>query len=138
MTDTTDRPRRILPVDDDHDTGGFWDAAKRGQLVVRRCDGCGAVIHVPVAYCYACGSWEGSWTPVAGTGRVVSWTTAEHQVHPAYPVPYTIVLVELDDHPGVRFVGHLPGAPQLTDGQPMRVWFEQLDGGAMLPQWAPV
>ena len=138
MTDTTDRPRRILPVDDDHDTGGFWDAAKRGQLVVRRCDGCGAVIHVPVAYCHACGSWEGSWTPVAGTGRVVSWTTAEHQVHPAYPVPYTIVLVELDDHPGVRFVGHLAGAPQLTDGQPMRVWFEQLDGGAVLPQWAPV
>ena len=138
MTDTTDRHRRILPVDDDDDTGGFWDAAKQGQLVVRRCDGCGAVIHVPVAYCHACGSWEGSWTPVAGTGRVVSWTTAEHQVHPAYPVPYTVVLVELDDHPGVRFVGNLPGAPHLTDGQPMRVWFEQLDGGAMLPQWAPV
>jgi uncharacterized OB-fold protein len=138
MTDRTDRPRRILPVDDDHDTGGFWDAAKRGQLVVRRCDGCGAVIHVPVAYCHSCGSWEGSWTPVAGTGRVVSWTTAEHQVHPAYPVPYTIVLVELDDHPGVRFVGHLAGAPQLTDGQPMRVWFEQLDDGVVLPQWAPV
>ena len=76
--------------------------------------------------------------PVAGTGRVVSWTTAEHQVHPAYPVPYTIVLVELDDHPGVRFVGHLAGAPQLTDGQPMRVWFEQLDDGVVLPQWAPV
>jgi uncharacterized protein len=53
-------------------------------------------------------------------------------------VPYTIVLVELDDHPGVRFVGYLAGAPQLTDGQPMRVWFEQLDDGVVLPQWAPV
>jgi uncharacterized OB-fold protein len=129
---------RLLPVTEDHDTGGFFEGARRGELVVRRCDGCGAVLHMPVAYCHTCGSWESSWTPVAGTGRLVSWTTAEHQVHPAYPVPYTIVLVELDDAPGVRFVGHLRGAPHLTDGQPMRVWFEQLDEGVALPQWEPV
>jgi len=66
MTDTTDRPRRIVPVDDDHDTGGFWDAAKRGQLVVRRCDGCGAVLNVPVAYCHACGSCG---TPIRPIGK---------------------------------------------------------------------
>ena len=72
-----------------------------------------------------------------GTGRLVSWTTAEHQVHPAYPVPYTIVLVQLDDRPGVRFVRSLPGAPQLTDGQAMRVWFEEVEDAA-LPQWEPV
>ena len=128
---------RLAPATSDPDTGGFFAAARRGELVVRVCDGCGAVLHVPVAYCHTCGSWEGTWTPVQGTGRLVSWTTAEHQVHPAYPVPYTIVLVELDDRPGVRFVGSLPGAPQLTDGQPMRVWFEELDD-AVLPQWEPV
>ena len=105
---------------------------------MRAATGAARVLHVPVAYCHTCGSWEGSWTPVAGTAASCSWTIAEHQVHPAYPVPYTIVLVELDDHPGVRFVGHLAGAPQLTDGQPMRVWFEQLDDGVVLPQWAPV
>ena len=137
MTDTAAETtaRRILPVEDDLDSRGFFEAARRGELAVRVCDGCGAVLHVPVPYCHACGSWEGSWTPVRGTGHLVSWTTAEHQVHPAYPVPYTIVLVELDDPPGVRFVGYLPGAPQLIDGQPMRVWFEECDG-AVLPQWA--
>jgi uncharacterized protein len=129
---------RLLPVTDDHDTAGFFDGAKRGELVVRRCNGCGTVLHVPVAYCHTCGSWDTSWTPVSGEGHVVSWTTAEHQVHPAYPVPYTIVLVELDDEPGVRFVSYLPGAPQLTDGQAMRVWFEELDDGVVLPQWTPV
>jgi uncharacterized OB-fold protein len=128
---------RILPVEDDHDSAGFFAAARRGELAVRVCDECGAVVHLPMAYCHTCGSWKGTWTPVHGTARLVAWTTAEHQVHPAYPVPYTVVLVELDDRPGVRFVGYLAGAPQLTDGQPMRVWFEDCQG-TVLPQWEPV
>lgn len=126
---------RLLPVDDDPDTGGFFDAARRGELTIRRCNGCDAVLHLPRAYCHACGSWDGRWAPVAGTGTVHSWTVVEHQVHPSYPVPYTVVLVQLDDVPA-RLVGWLPGRPALTAGLAMHVWFEQLDG-AVLPQWAP-
>jgi uncharacterized OB-fold protein len=126
---------RPLPVDDDVDTAGFFDAARRGELVIRRCAGCDAVLHLPRAYCRTCGSFEGRWAPVAGTATLYSGTVVVHQVHPAFPVPYTIVLVELDDVPAVRFVGHLPGAPELACGQPMRVWFEQLDDGVVLPQW---
>jgi hypothetical protein len=127
---------RLLPVVDDLDTGGFFVAARRGELVVRRCAGCDALLHLPRAYCHTCGSWEGRWSPVAGTATLHSWTVVEHQVHPAYPVPYTVVLVELDDA-AARFVGHLPGRPELAPGLPMRVWFEELDEGAVLPQWAP-
>jgi hypothetical protein len=61
----------------------------------------------------------------------------EHQVHPAFPVPYTIVLVQLDDAPA-RLIGHLPGAPELVEGQAMKVWFETLEDGVVLPQWKPV
>ena len=53
MTETAPRP---LPVDDDIDTAGFFEAARRGELVVRACDRCGAVLHVPRAYCRTCGS----------------------------------------------------------------------------------
>jgi uncharacterized OB-fold protein len=129
---------RILPVDDDRDTGGFFEAARRGELVVRACSSCGTVLHVPRAYCFACGSFDTVWRPVSGRGRVYSWTTVEHAVHPAFPVPYTVVLVELDDHPEARFVGYLPGVPPLTEGQPMEAWFEELDDGVVLPQWRPV
>ena len=64
-----------------------------------------------------------------------------HQVHPAYPVPYTVVLVDLDALPGTRFVGQLPGDPELAAGMPMEVWFDELgdvDGRAVVvPQWRP-
>jgi uncharacterized OB-fold protein len=128
---------RLIPVDDDIDTGGFFQAAQRGELVVRACSACGAFLHVPRAYCRTCGSWEGRWVPVSGRGNLYSWTVAEHQVHPAYPVPYTIVLVELDDAPGVRLIGSLPGSPQLVEGMAMRVRFETIHDGAVIPQWEP-
>jgi hypothetical protein len=130
-------PLRLIPVDDDRDTGGFWQAARDHQLVIRVCDECAAVLHMPRAYCHRCGSWEGHWQPSSGRGRLYSWTTVEHQVHPAYPVPYTIVLIELEEPPVARLIGYLPGAPELTEGQAMRVWFETMDGGVVIPQWEP-
>jgi uncharacterized protein len=128
---------RLLPVEDDPDTGGFWEAARRHELVIRVCSACDAVLHLPRAYCAACGSWEGRWQPVSGHGHLYSWTTVDHQVHPGYPVPYTIVLVELDDLPATRLVGYLAGEPELADGQAMHVTFEELDDGVVVPQWEP-
>jgi uncharacterized OB-fold protein len=128
---------RLRPVDDDLDTGPFFAAARRGELVVQRCAGCNAVLHVPRQYCRACGSWETRWETVPGHAVLHSWTVVTHQVHPAYPVPYTIVLVELPTS-GARLIGSLPGTPRLQAGQEMAVWFEELDGGVVQPNWRPV
>ncbi|MET0908729.1 MAG: zinc ribbon domain-containing protein, partial [Ilumatobacteraceae bacterium] len=51
-------PGRILPVDDDRDTGGFFQAAHDRRLVVKSCRSCGAVLHLPRDYCYHCDSWD--------------------------------------------------------------------------------
>lgn len=72
------------------------------------------------------------------TARLVSWTVAEHQVHPAFPVPYTFVLVELDDAPGVRLAGYLPGRPALRAAMPMRAQFQAEHNSATLVNWVPV
>ncbi|HET9078417.1 MAG TPA: OB-fold domain-containing protein [Acidimicrobiales bacterium] len=131
-------PGRPRPVSDDRDTRGFWAAAREGRLVIRVCGSCHQVLHMPRAYCHRCGTWSEEWREVSGRGTLYSWTTVEHQVHPAFPVPYTVVLVDLDDLPGTRLVGHLEGAPHLEPNQPMEAWFEQLEGGTVLPQWRPV
>ena len=70
-----------------------------------------------------------------GTGRLHSWTVVTHQIHPAFPVPFTMVVVALDDAPEVRLMGRLDGAPELAEGMPMQVWFETLEPGVTLPQW---
>jgi len=127
----------LIPVCDDIDTAGFFEAARQHRLVVRTCGRCQASIHMPVAHCARCGSWEGYWRDVPGRGRLHSWTVVEHQVHPAYPVPYTIVLVDLEGADGVRLVGRLAGAPPLFDGQAMQVQFDSLGDDVVLPNWRP-
>jgi uncharacterized OB-fold protein len=126
---------RMLPFTQDRDTGGFFAAAAEGRLVVRTCNDCGKGIHPPTARCPRCGSWSTEWRDKEGRGRLHSWTVVSHQIHPAYPVPFTIVLVTLDDAPDVRLIGTIPGAPALKEGEEMEIWFEPLDGGGALPQW---
>lgn len=128
----------LVPDTTDPDHAGFWEAARRGRLAVRACRACGTVLHLPRPYCRTCGGWDVAWRPVAGTGTLYSWTVARHAGHPAFPPPYTIVLVDLDAPPGVRFAGHLPGAPELEAGMPMRAVFRPIDGtDVVLPQWEP-
>jgi uncharacterized OB-fold protein len=131
-------PPRALPVTTDHDTGGYWQAANRGQLALRTCQTCGLVLHLPRAYCHRCGSWDTEWRTIAPAGTLWSYTTTERELRPGFPVPYTVVVVELDDAPGVRLVGHLPGRPALQIGMPMRATFERVTDQVTLPQWEPV
>lgn len=125
----------VLPVVDDLDTGGFFRAAADGQLVVRRCAHCDAVLHMPVAYCRHCGSLKGGWVAVAPRGRIYSYTVVAHQVHPDFPVPYTVLLIELDGVPEVRLVGRLDGRPEVSIGQPVVADFVPVAEGAALPSW---
>ncbi|HEX6393446.1 MAG TPA: OB-fold domain-containing protein [Acidimicrobiales bacterium] len=127
----------VVPVVDDRDTGGFFEAAAQGVLAIRRCAGCGAALHVPVPVCPYCQCGDGRWEPAGTTGTVYSWTVVEHQVHPAFPVPYTVLLVELDSVPGVRLVGRLDGRHSPGVGHPVRVRFDRADrvDGVVLPQW---
>lgn len=130
-----DLTRRPLPAIDP-DTAGFFEAARRGELVVCACNACGATLHLPRGWCHHCGTRDVGWRPVAGTARLWSWTVAERATLPSFPVPYTVVVVDLDDAPGTRLVGYLPGTPELRADMPMRVIFEDLDG-AVLPNWVP-
>jgi len=125
----------VRPVADDLDTGGFFAAAQDGQVAVQHCGECGQVLHMPRAYCRHCGAFSPRWRAVAPTGTVFSYTVVTHQVHPAFEVPYTVLLVELDEPAGVRLIGHVPGRPAVHIGQPVRASFPALPDGSLLPNW---
>jgi hypothetical protein len=127
----------LLPFDSDRDSGGFFAAAAEGRLVYKACNDCEHALHPPTDHCPHCGGSSTAWRDAKGTGRLHTWTTVMHQIHPDFPAPYTLVVVELEDAPEVRLMGRLDGEPELSAGLPMKVWFERLDDGPTLPQWKP-
>jgi uncharacterized OB-fold protein len=133
----TQRQVRRLPVTDDVDTAGFWEASAQGVLRIRRCVRCDAFVHLPRNHCPKCHAPDTIWHEVPGRGTLVSFCVAEQQIDPAFPTPYTAVLVDVDDAPGVRLVGHLPGRVELTLGMKMIATFEKIDDDVTLPQWRP-
>src|SRR5947209_6202104 len=100
------------PSPDGLDTA-YWDAARRHELVVQRCNACGGHQFGPEWLCYRCRSFDLGWQRVSGKGRIFSWERVWYPVHPALAqaVPYVVVLVELPDADHVRMVGNLLGDP---------------------------
>ena len=92
----------------------YWEAARRHELVVQRCDACQNFQFGPEWICHNCHSFDLGWHRVSGRGRIYSWERVWHPVHPALKdaCPYMVVLVELPDAGNVRMVGNLLGDPE--------------------------
>ena len=91
----------------------FIDAAKVGNVLVRKCTKCGELHLATVYFCKKCGSKGFSNSTIKGAGKVVTYTIMT--VPPAGfedLVPYAWVVMELDDtsefiNP-IRISGFLP------------------------------
>jgi uncharacterized OB-fold protein len=122
-------PRKYL------DFQGFWQGADEGKLVLQKCGGCGTWCHIPQPMCPKCHSVEKGWAPVSGKGVVYSWVTYHESPHPAFKVPYSVVLVELEE--GVRIVSNLVDVKpdEIEIGMPVEVTFDQITEGVTLPKF---
>lgn len=137
----------VLPDVEHPDTGGFWQACARGELVVQRCGSCGRRRFPPRPMCPWCRSVEAEWDPVSGRATVWSFVVSHPPLLPAYQqhAPYNVVVVALDDDPALRMVGNLvaeEGAPPnsvdpatIRIGEPVRVVFEQVADDVVFPRW---
>ena len=120
----------------------YWEAARRGELVVQRCRSCQSWQWGPEWMCHRCLSFDVGWERVSGRGTIFSWERVWHPVHPALANqgPYLVVLVELPDAGGVRMVGNLLGDPsqELRIGAAVEASFEDhaaSDPPFTLVQW---
>lgn len=59
MSEQLAAPRPVDPVVD-WDNAFCWEAAKRGELVSRRCEQCGYMVHPPVPMCPQCHGLAGT------------------------------------------------------------------------------
>lgn len=121
------------PMQRDGKSAEFFDAARRGELVIKKCGGCGELLAPEAAVCTTCGGTELTWVPAAGTGTLITWTVVHRAPNRAYAelVPYTVGVVELTEGPWIY--ARIVGTPSAAT--PLRVAFEHPTEGESYPIW---
>ena len=121
-------------------TSPYWEAARRGELALQRCEGCGERPFPPRAHCPACGGGALVWESVSGRGTLHSYTVAHRAPHPVFAgqLPLVVAIVALEEGP--RLVSNIvdcdPAA--LSVGQAVEVRFEPVDDADLaLPVFTP-
>lgn len=123
----------------DEESRGFWEAARRHELVVQRCRSCGAFRYHARAVCPACLSDDTEWVRASGRGEIYTFTVTRQNQAPAFAarVPYVLAYVLLDE--GVQVLTNIvdcdPEAVRI--GMPVEVTFEDLNDEISLPVFRP-
>lgn len=122
------------PMQRDGKSAEFFDAARRGELVIKKCGGCGELLAPEAAVCTTCGGTELTWVPAAGTGTLITWTVVHRAPNRAYTdlVPYVVGVVELTEGPWLY--GRITGTPSAT--AVLRTEFVHPDQGESYPIWS--
>ena len=140
LAETLSKP---APVPDE-ESRPFFDGARRGVLLLRRCGGCGTFMSptgglgTPLRpRCVSCFSGDLEWAPASGRGTLYSFALMHQVYDPAFAdeVPYNIAVVELDE--GVRVTTNVIGCPndELWIGMPLVVTFEQVSEEVAIPKF---
>lgn len=136
-----------LPATDDPLDAPYWQAALRGELVVQSCAQCERLRFPPRPLCPWCQSFDHTWKPVSGKGRIWSFAIPHPPLLPAFSrvAPYNVIIVELEEDPTIRMVGNLVprrGAElneidptTIEIGTPVHAVFEKVSEDVALARW---
>lgn len=135
----------------DSEYKGYFEAAQQHRLVVKKCSACGLLRGEPGPGCPWCASLDWEWQQVSGKGTIYSYQVITHAIMPAFRdwVPYTVVLVELDEQSGepnaengLRITANLLGEDMQPEdpenvgiGKRVEVVFLDTEDGFSLPQF---
>lgn len=113
----------------------FWDGCARGELLLQKCESCGAFQWFPRAYCRDCSSDTLTWIRASGRGKVVSSSIVRKPINKSFAsmVPYVLAIVELDE--GVRMMTNLIDAVSrnVRAGDVVQVEFEKQNDDVTIP-----
>lgn len=117
----------------------FWEATKRGQLLLQHCRDCGAYRHPANLLCLECNSMAFDWKPASGRGKVYSFVIFHRSYHPGFAddLPYAVACIELQEGP--RLMSNVIGIPpeQLRCDMLVEVAFEEISKEISLPKFRP-
>ncbi len=126
------KPRAITAPPVTPEVQPFWDAAGRGEFLIKGCQKCSQVHFYPRAICPFCGSDRTEWRPASGRGTVYSYSVMRRA-----EVPYAIAYVTLEEGP--TMVTNLVDCDldRLRIGQAVRLVWKPTEGGPPVPMFTP-
>lgn len=128
---TAATPPRVLGLYD----RPMWDLlAQTGHLHLQRCTGCGTWRYPPGPACPSCLEPGFEWRPVAGGGEILSWVMFRKDYLAAYPAPYNVVAVRLDEGPIV--ISNLVEDPEASViGRRVQLTVQLMNNDVALPRF---
>ena len=122
------------------ETRPFWEACRRGKLLIQRCHSCGEYQFYPRGICASCWSADIAWVKSSGRGTVWTFTVTyqNRSMGFADEVPYVVALVELEE--GVRMFTNLVETrpADVVIGMPVEVTFIHATEGITVPYFKPL
>jgi hypothetical protein len=126
--------RRIPAPAINNESRPFWDAAREGRFLIKRCRACGRAHWYPRLSCPFCFSDNTVWEASPGQGVIYTFSVMRRTEGASYAIGY----VTLDEGPAMltNFVDcDLDG---LRIGQRVKLRFQETEGGPPVPVFAPV
>jgi uncharacterized OB-fold protein len=131
-------PRFDLPTPD-AETQPFWDAARDGKLLIKRCNTCGKPHFYPRPFCPRCWSDDVAWEEASGGATLYTFSIVRRNDLPPFNerVPYVAAVVDLDE--GVRMLSNVVdcAVDDVVIGMRLEVTFRQETDEVSLPLFRP-
>ena len=123
-----------------HEDKEFWFAAKRHELLLKKCHDCGAYVWFTDPMCTECQSMEMDWVPSEGKGTIFTFNIVYRNFTRGYTdedLPYINVIVELDE--GARMFANLVDCKpeDVKIDMPVELFFEDVTEEFALPRFRP-
>jgi uncharacterized OB-fold protein len=128
-----------LPVPDD-ETQPFWDAAREGKLLIKRCADCGRAHFYPRPFCPFCWSAAVSWEAASGQAALYTWSVVHHNDLPPFSerIPYVAAVVDLAEGPRMMTNVVDCDPDRLEVGMRLHVAYRELADDVTVPVFTPV
>ena len=127
----SETPKYPAPIENP-ETAHFWDTARQGKFLIKRCTACKEPHYFPRSICPFCDSGETIWEESKGEGAIYSYSLMRKSASG----PFAIGYVTLDEGPSLltNFVDTDLSA--LKIGQRVKLVWKPTDG-APLPFFTP-
>jgi uncharacterized OB-fold protein len=122
----------------DAETVPYWEAAREGRFLLKRCNGCGAAHFYPRPFCPHCWSDDVEWFEASGRATLYTFSIVRRNDLPPFNerVPYVAAVVDLEEGP--RMITNVIGCEfdAVEIGMALTVAFRE-DGDYSLPVFEP-